>query len=837
METIWQDIKYGARMLTKSPGFTLVAMLTLALGIGANTAIFSLTDQILLRPLPVPDPHELVVLRSPGPKSGRVSCDYDCDAAFSYPMFKALREKSTTVNLIGRFPVSLDVAVDGQAERADGELVTGNYFDALKVGPALGRLFTMQDEGATGSNPVAVLSHAYWRRRFGGSPAVLNKVLSVNATSLTIVGVAAPRFTGVQVGANTDVFVPMSMKPMMTKNWDGLPSWRDYWLAILGRLNPGFSREQAKAELAPVYRALLEEQLTIAKSDSSGDRRQRFVEKPLELDAGAGGRPVFQSDAREGLVFLSIMVGLVLLIACANVANLLVARGVARQREVAVRLAIGASRWRLVRQLLAESVLLALAGGVAGLLVSFWTVDALLGALSANLDVQGLTSNMDVRILSFNLGLALLTGVIFGLLPSLQTTRPSLIGTLKDQGTGTSGGSAHTRFRKVLVVSQIAMTLLLLIGAGLFAKSFYSLTKEELGIQADKILAFTIAPDQGGYNPERTRDFIDQLRHVMHAMPGVVSSATAVVPILTENTSQSNFTPQGYTPKEGENTTAVQNWVSPGYFATLGIPLLTGRDFTEQDGRGGQKVMIVNESLAKRFYPNGAVGGKLAYGGGNNLKFEYEIVGVVKDAKHAQVNEAPRPFVYEPYAQLAADGRLGSTTVYLRTLGEPAALANGARREVQRLDANLPVTELRTLENVIERSLFAEELLMTLTVSFGLLAAGLAALGIAGVMMFTVARRTREIGIRIALGAGAGHVHWMVLREVGVMALIGSVIGVPAAYFLGKVAESLLFGVKAGDPWMALAALALMSAVALLSGYLPARRAAKIDPMVALRYE
>ncbi len=834
METIWQDIKYGARMLTKSPGFTLVAMLTLALGIGANTAIFSLTDQILLRPLPVPNPHELVVLRSPGPKSGRVSCDYDCDASFSYPMFKALREKSEAVNLFGRFAVSMDVAVDGQAERADGELVTGNYFEALEVPPALGRVFSMQDEGATGSNPVAVLSHAYWQRRFGGSPAVLNKTVNINATAITIVGVAAPRFHGVQIGSKSDVFVPMSMKPTMTKNWDGLPEWTHYWMAILGRVRHGFSREQARAELAPVYKALLEEQLALTKSSWSAERQQRFVGKPLELDTAASGRPVFQSQARDGLRFLTLMVAVVLLIACANVANLLVARGVARQREVAVRLAIGASRWRLMRQLLAESLLLALAGSVAGLLVAFWTVDALLGALASNLDLEGLTSNVDARILGFNLGLALLTGVIFGLLPSLQTTRPALIDTLKDQGTGTTGGSGHTRFRKVLVVSQIAMTLLLLIGAGLFAKSFYHLTKHDLGIKPDHILAFSIAPEQGGYTPERTRALIDQLREALKGASGVVSSATAVVPILTDNTSQSNFTPEGYTPKEGENTTAVQNWISPGYFTTVGIPLLAGRDFREQDGRSGQKVLIVNEALAKRFYPNGAVGRRFAYGGGNNLKFEYEIVGVVKDAKHAQVREELKPFAYEPYTQLDV---LGSTTVYLRTMGDPAALANTVRKEMQRLDANLPVSSLRTLENVIERSLFADELLMTLTVSFGLLAAALAALGIAGVMMFTVARRTREIGIRIALGAGAGHVHWLVLREVGVMALIGAGIGLPAAYFLGKLAESMLFGVKPGDPWMALAALALMTAVALLSGYLPARRAAKIDPMVALRYE
>lgn len=834
METLWQDIKYGVRMLRKSPGLTLVAMLTLALGIGANTAIFSLTDQILLRPLPVPNPHELVVLRSPGPMSGSISSDGDSYASFSYPMFRALRDKGEGVNLFGRFKTSMDVAVDGQAERADGELVSGNYFEALQVPAALGRTFNVQDEGAVGSNPVAVLSFAYWHRRFGGSPAVLNKNVVINATSMTIVGVAREGFHGVQIGDKSDVFVPLSMTPMMIKNWQGLDKWNYYWMAILGRLKPGVPREQAQAAMAVVYKGLLEEQLANTKSNWSAETRQRFVTKPLELNPGASGRPIMQNDARDALVMMMVMVGLVLLIACANVANLLVARGVARQREVAVRLAIGASRWRLMRQLLAESVLLALAGGVAGLLVAFWTVDALLGAMSANMEVTGFASGLDARILTFNMALALLTGVLFGFLPALQTTRPDLIGTLKDQGTGSTGGATHTRFRKVLVVSQIAMTLLLLTVAGLFAKSFYGLTKQDLGIKPDHILTFSIAPDQGGYSPQRTRAFIDQLRESLSAAPGVVAAGTAMIPIISDNTSTSNFTPEGYTPKDEESLHAIQNWVSPGYFTTVGIPLMAGRDFSEQDGRAGEKVIIVNETLATRYYPTGAVGRKFAWGGGNNVKFEHTIIGVVRNSKHARVKEEARPFTYEPYTQREG---LGRTTVYVRAMDDPAALANAVRKEVQRLDANLPVFDLRTLEKVIERNLIADALLMTLTVSFGLLAAALAALGIAGVMMFTVARRTREIGIRIALGAGAGHVHWMVLREVGLMALIGAGIGVPAAYFVGKAAESLLFGVKAGDPWMALVALALMAGVALLSGYLPARRAARIDPMVALRYE
>ncbi len=834
METLWQDIKYGARMLGRSPGFAVTAVLTLALGIGANTAIFSLTDQILLRPLPVPNPQELVVARSQGPRSGRVWGDGDSYASFAYPMFRALREKSEAVNLFARFPVSLDVGVEGRAERAVGELVSGNYFEALRVPAALGRVFTMQDEGAKGANPVAVLSFGYWQRRFGGSPAVLNKVVTVNATALTIVGVAAPWFQGVQIGRQTDVFIPISMKPMMTKNWDGMDQWNDYWAAVLGRLKPGVTRQQAQAALAVTYKPLLEEQLAQSKNNWSPDTRTRFVNKPLELTPGASGRPVFQNDARDGLVVLTVMVGLVLLIACANVANLLVARGVARQREIAVRLAIGASRWRLVRQLLSESVLLALAGGLAGLLVAFWTVDALLAALAANLDVQGLSANIDGRILTYNTALALLTGLLFGLLPSLQTTRLALAETLKDQGTGTTGGKGHTRFRKALVVTQIAMTLLLVVSAGLFAKSFYELRTHDLGVRRDHVLGFAIAPEQAGYAPERTRGFLDQLLPALRSLPGVTSAASAWTGILEGSTSQSNFTSDSYQAKDNEHPIAVENYVSPGYFTTLGIPLLAGRDFTEQDGPQSQKVIIVNEFLAQHYYPNGAVGHKFAFGGGNKVKFDYEIIGVVQDSRHAQVREERQPFAYMPYAQFED---LGDSTLYLRTAGEPTALADAVRREVQRLDSNLPVFNLRTLENVIARSLFAEQLLMTLTVSFGLLAASLASLGIAGVMSYAVARRMREIGIRIALGASRGHVHGLVLREVGVMAIFGAAIGLPLSYFLGRFAESLLFGVKAGDTALVVGALLLVAAVALLSGFLPARRAARVDPMVALRYE
>jgi predicted permease len=835
MQTLWQDLRYGARMLLKNPGFTLIAVMTLALGIGANTAIFSLTDQILLRLLPVERPEELVVLRSPGPKTGRVSSDGDSAESFSYPMYKDLRDRGRGVfsGLLARFPISLSVAGAGQTERADGELVSGNYFEVLGVRPALGRVFSQEDDRAPGAHPVVVLSHAYWARRFGADPAILNKTLTVNGALMTVIGVSREGFHGVQAGQTPDVFIPMMMKAQMTPSWNGLNDHKDHWLAIMGRLKPGMSRAQTEEAIHPAYRSILEDELP-SMTGFNAETRKRFLDRRILLDDGSNGRQILQRDARKPFLILTGMAGLALLIACANVANLLLARGAARQREIAVRMALGAGRWRLMRQFLVESLLLSLIGGAVGLIVAAWAIQGIVASIPPSIGALGLSAELNPRLLGFTLALSVLTGLVFGVAPAARATRLNLEATLREQGASVSGGLSSVRFRKALVVSQIVLTTVLLVGAGLFARSLNNLKRLDLGLRTDHVIAFSIAPELNGYTPQRTIAFFDDLRQGIAALPGVRSVSAAEIPILTDSTSNSNVTIEGYQAQENEDIDVRNNRIGPDYFATMGIPLISGREFTAADGAGGPKVAIINEEMARRYFANrNPIGSHFTFGSGK-VRPDIEIVGVVKDSKHATVREEKRPFAYIPYAQ---DADLGRITFYARTDQDVASIAPSLRREVARRDNNLPIYNLKTLDQQADESLFADRFLTFLSICFGSLAAALAAIGLYGVMAYTVTRRIREIGIRIALGATRGDVAWLVLREVALLVLAGLLAGVPLAFAMGRAAESLLFGVKAGDPLIFVAAPLLLVCVAMLGGYLPARRAAKVDPMVALREE
>jgi len=835
MDTLWQDLRYGFRTLIKNPGFTAVAVLTLALGLGVNTAIFSLTDQILLRLLPVEKPEELVVLRTPGPKQGRIWSDGDSDTSFSYPMYKELRDKNNIfAGLLARFAVPLSVASDGQTERANGELVSGNYFAVLGVRPVLGRVFTDDDDRTPGASPIVVLSHGYWTRRFGANPDVLNKTLVVNGTGMTVVGVARPGFNGVQVGQLPDIFIPMTMKAQMTPNSDGLNDHKNFWLAIIGRLQPGLSRQQAEAAFSPIYSQILQEELPLM-SKWSAEMQQRFLDKKMLLDAGGRGRQILQHDTAQPLLVLMGMVILVLLIACANVANLLMARGAARQREIAIRMAVGAGRFRLVRQFLVESLLLSLIGGVVGLLVAAWTISGLVAAIPASMGAMGLSPQLDLRLLVFNFALAVITGLLFGLLPAFKATRLNLESTLREQGSSVSGSHAQVRFRKGLVVSQIILTTVLLVGAGLFAKSLSNLQRLNLGLRPDQLITFSIAPELNGYKPQQTIALFDQLHQSLAAQPGVDALTEAEIPIFTDSNSSSNITIEGYQPQDEEEMNVYQNYIGPNYFSTLGTPLIKGREFTLSDAATSPKVAIINESMAERFFAGREpLGAHLAFRGGDKIKPDIEIVGVVKDSKHSSVREKSRPFAYIPYGQRTS---IGSITFYVKTKQAADVMATTLRHEVQRLDPNLPIYDLKTLEQQIDESLFADKFLTTLSLSFALLAALLAVVGLYGVMAYTVTRRTREIGIRMALGATRGNVSWLILREVVVLALVGLIAGLPAAYGLGRLTESLLFGVTASDPLVFVGAGLLLSVATIVGGYLPARKAAGIDPLTALRYE
>jgi predicted permease len=834
VETFIQDLKFGLRMLTKNAGFAAVAVLTLALGIGANTAIFSLTDQVLLRYLPVEKPEQLVILRSPGPNPGRTNSDWQGDATFSYPIYKDLREQAPVFSgLLAKFSISVSVAGQGQTELVDGELVSGNYFNVLGVKPALGRVFSLEDETAPGANNVAVLSYGYWARHFGSDPDVLNKPLTVNDVAFTVVGVTRPGFDGIQIGQRPDIFIPVTMKAQMTPNWDGLMSRTDHWLGIVGRLKPGFTIEKAEAGIAPSYRAILEAEAPILKISQKG--HDKFVGKKMVLESGSHGRPVLQGDAKAPLETLMAMVGLVLLISCANLASLLVARSESRQREIALRLAMGAGRLRLMRQLLTESLLLAVAGGIAGIALASWLLSFLVGSIPERVGALGLEARLDGRVLVFAFVLSLVTGVLFGLLPALRATRTDLQSTLKDQGTSVSEGRTNVRFRKGLMVSQMALTAVLLVVAGFFAQSLMNLKNIDLGLRTDHLIEFSIAPELNRYTPPQTLALAERLRQQIAALPGVRSASAASIRILDQSDSSSNITAEGYNAQENENTDVRTNTIGPDYFATMGTPLLMGREFTEADRTGGAKVAIINEKMAKHYFAGkNPIGMHFAFGAGDNVHPDIEIVGLVKDSKHSDERDKIFPFAYLPYAQ---DDSLGQLTFYVRTNQDPDAIAAALRGTVRSDDANLPVFHLETMTEQVDDLEFNDRLLTFFSLCLGLLASLLAAIGLYGVMAYMVARRTREIGIRIALGATKANAQWLILREVVRMSAAGLLIGLPAAYGLGKAVESQLFGVKAGEPLVFVSAAILLALVAALAGWMPSRRAASVDPMVALRYE
>jgi len=834
MHALWQDVRYGLRMLAKHPGFTAIAVLTLALGIGANTAIFSLLNQILLRQLPVKDPKELVLLRAPGVRTGHIWSDGDDSESFSYPLYKGLRDNNPVfAGIFGRYAFSASIASHGKTERGSGELVTGNYFEVLGVQPALGRVFSQEDDRVPGAHPVAVLSHAYWLRQFGGEPGVLNQTLLVNNTEMTVVGVAQAGFAGVQVGQSTDVFVPTMMKGQMTPIRSGLEDWNDYWMAVLARKKPGVSIAQAEAGINAAYHPLLQEQLTKIKGWDE-KKRQQFLSKKLVLASGAQGRVTLQRDSGPALMALFAMVALVLLIACTNVANLLLAQGAARQREFAIRTAMGATRGRMMRQLVIESFLCAIAGGALGLVLGSWLMGVLTQAVVAEGGVRGLAMGLDWSIIGFAAGATFFSGVLFGLIPAWRVTRTGVSQTLKNQGSTSSAGLSHVRFRKLLVAGQVAFTVLLLAGACLFTRTLWNLRKQNLGMSTENVITFSIAPQLNGYNTVRSVALVDQLRERFAGLPGVRGVGSSEIATLTGTDNGANITIEGKKELPEDLQHVEYDGVSPKYFSTLGVALLAGREFNESDTANSPKVAIVNESMAKRYFAEGRpLGARFAWGGGKATP-NITIVGVVQDTKQSHVRDGSVAYVYYPYSQ---EDKLTGMTFYVRTQQDPLLLANGLRGEVQRLDANLPLYELKTFERVVNEDLFAERMVAGLSASFGGLAALLAALGIYGVLAYLVVQRTREIGIRMALGARPGNVRLLIFREVGFMVFAGVVVGLPLAYGLARLSESLLFGVQAGDPLIYVLTLAVIGVVASAACYLPARRATRVHPIVALRYE
>jgi len=834
METFWQDVRYGFRVLRASPGFAAVAVLSLALGIGANTSIFSVVNAALLRPLPVTQPDRLVFVFN-GSRTDPYSTS-------SYPDYVDYRDKNEVFSdFLTYSSITMSARADDQTDLISGSLVSGNFFDALGVRAALGRTFLPEEDVTPNTHPVAVISHGMWERRFGGDPKIIGEQLTLNGHAFTIVGVAPRGFNGPEVLENNDIYVPTMMQALVRPprggfsgdmNPDLLGRRGARWMRMIGRLKPGVAIEQAQAAMTTIADGLA----------------QAYPEDNRDVIATLF--PVNKVDPQAYTQLLSVaalllaVVAIVLLIACANVANLLLARASARRKEIAIRLAMGASRSRLVRQLLTESLLLSLAGGVVGLLFALWTIDLLKsatppdGIFSFTLDYK-----LDGRVLAFTFLLSLATGVIFGLAPALQASRPDLVPALKDEASAAAQGR-RLSLRSALVVAQVALSLVLLIGAGLFLRSLNNAQSIDPGFNAGKILDAQLNINLLRYTRTQGREFYRQVIERIEALPGVESASLARVVPMSGSGRTSSLLIQGQqgpdrvsrregTVSDVDNQYSVNtNVIGLKYFSTMGIPLLQGRDFTPQDTEGAQLAAIVNEAFTRRYFDGEeALGKRLSFRGAQGPWVE--IVGVARDIKYRTLGEVPRPTVYVPLSQNHETGM----ALHVRTIGDPVSVAGAVRHEVQALDQNLPVTNLQSMSAVLGSSLFAARMGAVLLAIFGLLALLLAAVGLYGVMSYTVARRTREIGIRMALGAQTGNVLRLVLKEGMVLVAGGVAAGLIVAAAVTRLLASFLYGVSPLDTATFAAIPLVLALAALLATYLPARRAAKVDPMIALRYE
>ena len=835
MGNLGHDLRFTLRTFRKSPVFVGVAILSLALGIGANTAIFTLVDQILLRLLPVKDPQQLVLLWGRGPHYGSNNGRYK----LSYPMYEDFSSHNQVFSgMFCRWETALSVSEGGRTERVDGELVSGTYFQVLGVAAALGRVFTPDDNKVPGGHPIAVISYRYWQNRFGGSRSVIGKKLLVDGYPITIVGVSQAGFDGTDIGSSPQIRIPVMMEAQLSPQFAtfySLKNRRGRWVNVFGRLKPGITRTQAKAALQPFFHQMLEMEVQEKEfARAAPESKKRFLTMWIDLLPASKGDSELRRQFASPLLVLTALVGLVLLIACANVANLQIARATARQKEVAVRLALGASRSRIASQLLVESLTLALAGGAGGLALAVWMDRALLNFLPAGDAPLTISTTPDWRILAFTLAISLLTGIIFGLAPAVQSTRPDLAGTLKDQ-VGSIAGGTSVGLRKALVAAQVALSLLLLIGAGLFIRSLGNLKGLDPGFRTANLIGFAVDPPMNGYEPERSLDFYRRLRDGLDALPGVTSSSLAIMPVLAGDEWDQSMAVEGYRHKPSEAPDSHMQFISPDYFKTMDIPILLGRDFRMTDGRGAPKVCIVNAKFARRFFKDGmALGKHIGMGGDPGTKLDIEIVGVAQDTKYESMRDEVPLEVYRPYNQM--EFVLGMY-VYVRTARRPEQAFTGVRRLVNTLDPSLPIFQMKTLETQMEESLITERLVATLSSGFGILATLLAAIGIYGVMAYIVAQRTREIGVRIALGASSRDVIMLVIRDVILLTGLGIAIGLPAAWALTRMVRSQLYGIHPNDA-MTIAAAALgIAFIALLAGYVPAKRATRVDPMRALRWE
>ena len=830
------NLKLAVRRLLKTPLVSLVAIVSLALGIGANAAIFSLFDQTLLRPLPVVHPAQLVNLSAPGPKPGSTSCGSagSCDEVFSYPMFRDIERLQTVfTGVAAHVGIGVNLAYHGQTLNGEGMLVSGSYFPVLGLQPALGRLLATDDDRNIGGHFITVLSYDYWTTTLGSNPSILNDTIIVNGQALTIVGVAPRGFTGTTLGSAPKVFVPLAMRALMTPGWKGFENRQSYWAYLFARLKPGITIEQARASLNGVYRPIINDVEAPLQKGMSDQTLARFKAKVVEVEPGYRGQSSIHREARTPLLFLLTVTAIVLLIACANIANLLLARGAARGTEMAIRLSLGASRIQLVMQLLTESCVLAVLGGIAGLVVARWTL-ILVASLLPPDATNTLHFELQGRIVMFAALLAIATGFIFGLFPAWNSTKPDLVSAIKAQAGQPSGGRSAVRFRFSLVTAQIALSMALLMCAGLFVKSLTNVTRVDLGIKIDNLVTFRISPALNGYDTARAKILYERAEQELAGIPGTTGVALARVALLAGNNWGNDVSVEGFQRGPDTDAEARYNEIGPGYFRTMGVPLISGREFTAADTLGAPRVAIVNEAFAKKFnLGRGAVGKHMAQGTGD-VKLDIEIVGLVQNAKYSEVKQEIPPLFFRPYRQAE---QVGAISFYVRGSGDSAHVLRSIPPVIARLDPNLPVEDLKTMPQQVRENVFLDRMISTLSASFAFLATLLAAVGLYGVLAYTVSQRTREIGLRMALGADGPRVRHMILKQVGWMTLIGAVVGVTGAYYLGRAAASLLFQLEPYDPLVIASSIVVLTMVALGAGYIPAYRASRVHPMQALRYE
>ena len=833
--SIMRALKLAFRTLFRTPFVTIVAILSLALGIGANAAIYSMFDQMLLQPLPAREPAQLVNLSAPGPKPGSQSCSQagGCDEVFSYAMYRDLEKKQTVfAGMAGHVAFGANMVLRQQPTTGIAMMVTGSYFPVLGLNPAAGRLFTQSDDEKIGANFVVVLSYAFWQSKFGGDAGAIGEQITVNGQSMTIIGVAPQGFDGTTLGALPKIFVPVSMCELMEPGWKGFENRQSYWLYVFARLKPNERIDQAKVGINALYHPIVNDVEVALQKGMSDLTMAKFRKKEILVAPGKQGQSQLHKDARTPLYMLLGVTAIVLLIACANIANLLLARGANRSMEMSVRLALGASRKQLLVQLMTESILLALLGGIASLLVAKWTLSGI-AALLPPRESDSLHFQLQASVVWFAMAVAIGTGIVFGMFPALHSTRSDLVTSIRANAGQISGARTAARFRSTLVTVQIALSMALLISAGLFVKSLINVSNVDLGVHVDNVVTFNVSPELSGYTAERSHALFDRIESELAAIPGVTGVTSSVIPLLGNSNWGTDVHVQGVPEGPDIDNNSRYNEIGAGYFRTLGVKMVSGREFTASDAGSEARVAVVNETFVKKFkLGKDAVGKFMSDRSKDSLNIQ--IIGVAHNSKYSDVKDSIPELFFRPWAQ---DKRVGNMYFYIRTSLPMSRILQAIPPMMKKLDASLPVKDLKTMPQQIRENIGTDRTISILSAAFAVLATLLAGVGLYGVLAYTVAQRTREIGVRMALGADSSRIKLMVLKQVGSMMVIGGVVGIVAAVGLGRAASSLLYRLNGYDPVVFVLAIIILAMVALAAGYIPARRAARVHPMQALRYE